>query len=125
MNPTKEWKYQTERNGPKESVRERRTFWGLCPQTPGILPLCCQSQLIRFLDLLGLNVVAGPSLVLAPESALRLLPSVKAAGAVEADKELCATMKRRSRPEVGRALHWCSNEPVSPVWPWVAWSRQW
>ena len=100
MNPTKEWKYQTERNGPKESVRERRTFWGLCPQTPGILPLCCQSQLIRFLDLLGLNVVAGPSLVLAPKSALGLPPG----------RALSSASAGSSVLELGALLNGCSQK---------------
>jgi len=35
----------------------------------------------------------------------------------KAGKELCATMERRGRPDVGRALHWCSNEPVSQCGP--------
>jgi hypothetical protein len=52
---------------------EVRLFWGLRPQTPGIYRVDANPSTSS--SLLGPSFVLSPGLVLAPESALSLLPS--------------------------------------------------
>src|SRR5258708_6244337 len=51
---------------------------------------------------------------LGPGIGAQLASQCRAAMAGKAGKELCATMERRGRPEVGRALHWCSSMSPFP-----------
>jgi hypothetical protein len=63
-----------ERNGRNELTVKGGTFvWGLRPQTPGIYRIDAHPSEISLP--LGLSSKPAPSLVLAPESALSLLPS--------------------------------------------------
>src|SRR6202521_1878718 len=59
------------------------------------------------------SVRRRPQPGLGPGVGAQLASQCRAAMAGKAGKELCATMERRGRPEVGRALQWCSPEPVS------------
>src|SRR6266853_5397389 len=63
-----------ERNGRNELSVKGETFaWGLRPQTPGIYRVDANPSEIS--SPLGLSFSPNPRLVLAPESALSLLPS--------------------------------------------------
>ena len=74
MDPTKERNLQNERNGRNELIVKGGTFlWGLRPQTPGIYRVDANPSEIKFAA--GAQLSLNPSLVLAPESALSLLPS--------------------------------------------------
>ena len=78
-----------ERSGRNEAVAKGgMVLWGLCPQTPGILSLLMPIPVDNFVA--GAQLETGPSLVLAPESALRLLPSIALSSAPSV-RSVCAT----------------------------------
>jgi hypothetical protein len=73
MSPTKE--RNELKSGTDETSCEskrRETSWGLRPQTPGIYRFLANPSLTNLVA--GAQLDTGPSLVLAPESALRLPP---------------------------------------------------
>ena len=73
MYPTKERNLRIERNRRDESIVKENVSLGTPSPDPWDLSRCCQSQLMNFVA--GAQLGTGPSLVLAPESALSLLPS--------------------------------------------------
>ena len=69
MDPTKERNLSV--SGAHESIAKETLLWGLRPQTPGIYRVdASESKFVA-----GAQLVLNPSLVLAPESALSLLPT--------------------------------------------------
>jgi hypothetical protein len=64
---------ESERSGRSESITKETLRWGLRPQTPGIYRVDANPSESN--SPLGLGSSPNPSLVLAPESALSLLPS--------------------------------------------------
>jgi hypothetical protein len=74
MDPTKERKSANERHGRTESIAKRRkVYLGTLSPDPWGFSLRCQSQRINLIA--GAQASLNPSLVLAPELTLRLLPS--------------------------------------------------
>jgi hypothetical protein len=75
-------------------------IWGLRPQAPGIYRLDANPS--ESSSLLGLTFSPNPSLVLAPESALRLLPS-RALSSAPAARSVSANSDCVQRIEKKRA----------------------
>ena len=108
MDPTKERKLRASGTDEVESMTMEDIFLGTPSPDPWDLPRRCQSQSVKFAA--GAQLSTGPSLVLAPESALGLLPSIALSSApvacsVSRTKLSCKGRKKKELDYRGAFRH--------------------